>query len=491
MTGKEHENKAAKMTRQWLNWRARFGFSEWHSNVYYVEDIVALANLADFAPFEDIRIRAAMLLDILAMDISLNSFDGIFGTTHGRTYPEKVMGARGESTRTINWLWHGVGDYNSTGDFAACHIATSTSYVLPPILEAIGQDEKALPFTNKERASIDVANAEEFGFTYEDYDSVTFFWGMSAYAVWQVAEASLKMVKDYGMFQNNHFLWSKLSFLEPFVGTGVASKLTKIFDPIARGPALETVNTYTYRTPSYQLSCAQDYNKGLWAAQQHIWQATLDIDAVVFTTYPGGMEDYMATSWTGGWLPRAGQFENVIVILYDRPTIPLIDSLFPSYTHAYFPKGAFDEWTQNGNWSFGRKGQAYLALYSANPTSWATEPPNSEYELIADGKSNIWLCELGDEDSFGSFENFVNAISSSSITTNALSVEYDSPSVGTVLFSWDGSLIVDGNEVDLGPYLRFDNKYIEHEFDSLKYLVERNGSRLELDFKTPRRRYWK
>ena len=51
---------------------------------------------------------------------------------------------------------------------------------------------------------------------------------------------------------------------------------------------MKEVNTYTYRTPDYMLSTAQDYRKSFGGDQHHIWQATLDDEAVCFTTHPGG-----------------------------------------------------------------------------------------------------------------------------------------------------------------------------------------------------------
>ena len=76
-------------------------------------------------------------------------------------------------------------------------------------------------------------------------------------------------------------------------------------EDMSRGVALEAISTYTYRTPHWQLSGAQDYKPGSWTGQVHIWQATLDRDAYVFTTYPGGLEgDYMAGDWTGGFVPH-------------------------------------------------------------------------------------------------------------------------------------------------------------------------------------------
>jgi hypothetical protein len=285
------------------------------------------------------------------------------------------------------------------------------------------------------------------------------------------------------------------SMLEPFrsiLHWPFIDDLAKALDPVTRGSASEEADLYTFRTPEYQLSCAQSYKPGMWAGQQHVWTAILDPEATVYTSYPGGLDgDYMASDWVGGWTPRAGQVENVLVLLYDRPAMPLLDSfLFKSYTHAYFPKSAFDEVTQIGNWTFGRRGDAYIGLYSRVPPAWAPTPPASDYELIANARSNIWIVELGRAADFGGFANFVDDLYAASITVDGMSVAYESPSVGTVAFGWDGNLVVEGNPVDLGPYRRFDNDYCVHEWGANPYLITDGVSRLELDFDRPRRRYF-
>ena len=62
---------------------------------------------------------------------------------------------------------------------------------------------------------------------------------------------------------------------------------------------LAQFNKYTYRTPDYQLSCAQDYRKGKPGFQQHIWQATLDPDAVVFALHRGNEDEKSYKYWVG------------------------------------------------------------------------------------------------------------------------------------------------------------------------------------------------
>ena len=64
-TGREHVAAALPRLRRWMDWRIRFGFSEWLSNCYFEHDVMALVNLRDFAAQPDVRVRAEMLIDCL------------------------------------------------------------------------------------------------------------------------------------------------------------------------------------------------------------------------------------------------------------------------------------------------------------------------------------------------------------------------------------------------------------------------------------------
>jgi hypothetical protein len=248
------------------------------------------------------------------------------------------------------------------------------------------------------------------------------------------------------------------------------------------------MSTYTYRTAYYQLSGAQDYHPGLWTAQQHFWEAVLDRDAYVFTTYPGGLDsEDMAGPWTGGWSPRATFNQNVGIIQYDRQTIPLLEGLlFVQYTHAYFRKAGFDEVVEGGGWTIGRKGEAYVALYSQNPTVWSTD---NDYELIADGLSNVWIVELGSADESGDFATWAASIQAASITIGG-DITYISPSQGAIKVAWEGPMTVNGAAVDLGPFPRWDNGYCQQDFGTNRTIITFGTQLLDLNFETGQRRYW-
>lgn len=492
MTGAEHAAHAAPYVHRWLDERARFGFSEWHSNVYFNEDIPALVNLVDFAEEEAIRTKAMMVLDIVAFDLLNNTFKGYFATTHGRTYDSKLLNGLTDSTRDAAWLMLGLGSRGSSGNFSAAFLATS-AYVPPPLLEDIAAATTA-QHEHRQHDSIDVVDGPAWGIGYEDADDIVFWAGMAALVAPEVINGTTAMLDAHDLWDG--FLFGDipeeyLSLLQNGAGTPTLPALAEQLSTVTRGIALQAVDTYTYRTPDYQLSGAQDFQPGTWGAQTHIWQATLDGDAFVFTTAPSGLEELgleqdFGGEWIGSWHPRATLYRNVGVIQYRcQGSSALVDDLLtPELVHAFFPRAGFDEIREEDHWVLARKGDAYLALYSEQPTRWSED---NEHEIIVDGAENVWIVELGSLSENGSFDDFTAAITAAAVVVDEL-VSYDSPSVGLVEVGWDGPMTVDGTTVDLGPYERWDNAFAQTPHGSLNTRIEHEGTILDLDFTTPRRR---
>ena len=93
-TGEWHRQKGERMALSWLCKRAAGGFREWDSNTYFEEDVLALSHLADLADDVEVAEMAAVVLDKLFFSMAINSFRGVFGSTHGRTYSPFIQSAR-------------------------------------------------------------------------------------------------------------------------------------------------------------------------------------------------------------------------------------------------------------------------------------------------------------------------------------------------------------------------------------------------------------
>ena len=495
MTGAEHVAHATPRILRWLEYRGRFGFSEWHSNVYFNEDMPALYNLADFAEDETIRTKASMVLDLVAFDMLNNYYKGLFATVHGRTYDSKLLEKLKDSTTDALWVMTGLGERESTGNFSAAFQATSPAYWPPEVLEAIA-DATRDRHEHRQRDGFDVVDGPKWGIGYETVDDVVIWAGMAALVAPEVIDGTMAMLDAHDGW--NGFLFGDIpdefaGLLKGMAGTPQLKEFATMLEPLSRGMALESMNTYTWRTPDYQLSGAQDHKPGYWGTQTHLWQATLDRDAYVFTTYPGGFGDLdvgglnFAGQWIGGWFPRITLHRNVGVIRYDPlPVEGLGELIDQENSHAFFPKNRFDEFVENGHWVMGRKDDGYVALYSEHETEWSDE---LDYELIADTHENVWIVEMGSKDENGTFDAFVNGIKAAVVTVSGNgTVLYESPSVGTVEVQPDGPMTVGGNAVDLGPYRRWDNAFASQEFGTDRTVITHEGMTLELDFINGQRR---
>jgi hypothetical protein len=492
LSGAERVAHALPLLHRWLDFRGRMGFSEWHSNVYFNEDIPALLNLVDFAEDEALRTKAAMVLDTVHMDLLNNYYKGYFATTHGRTYSSKFLNGLSDSTGETAWIGLGLGDMGSPSNFSGAFYATS-SYFPPPLLEAlaVATEER---HEHRQRDSIQVSDAEAWGLTYQGMEDVVFWAGLSAIMAPEVVNGTVGMLDEYALWDG--FLFGDIpepfgSMLKQMAGTPELEQLATEMEVVSRGIALESVSTYTYRTPYYQLSGAQDCKAGYWAAQTQMWQATLDGEAYVLTSFPGKMDDLDAglefgDQWIGGWLPRVTLYQNVGIIQYRKDSVPLLDDyLTADYLHALFPRDGFDEVQEAGNWVFGKKGEGYVALGSQNPVYWA---PGNSYELRTDVTENVWVVELSSSADWPSFQGFVDAVTAAELTFGG-QITYESPSVGRVEVAWEGPMVVAGSPVDLGPYRRWDNAHCVQEFGTGVTIVNGVTSRLVLDFDEVERRW--
>ena len=234
------------------------------------------------------------------------------------------------------------------------------------------------------------------------------------------------------------------------------------------------------------LCSAQDYRPGQAGTREHIWQATLGPNNIVFANHPGASsekEERTPNFWRGnGTLPRVAQYKDVLIALYHLPAETRL-----RFTHAYFPKWAFDQVVEaplegGGGWIFGQKGDGYVALYSHLPYRWQTEGPDAGQEVIALGLQKVWICQMGRKAVDGSFEEFILHITQATLEVEGLNVNYAAPGVGQVEFGWNGPLLVDGRETPLQGYARFGSTYGAAPFGSGVYRFELGEQSLDLDF---------
>lgn len=383
-TGRWHREKGERMALSWLRKRASGGFREWDSNCYFEEDILALAHLADLAEDDQVREFAAIVLDKLLFTMAINSYQGVFGSTHGRTYTPLIKGGRLESTSGIGRLMWGMGVFNHH-ILGTVSLACAQDYELPPIIQQIAADQPEELWSRERHAG----ELEE--------------WCDRASGAWEV-------------------------------------------------------NKVTYKTPDYMLCSAQDYQPGEPGYQQHVWQATLGPDAVVFVTHPPCLSEegsHRPNFWHGNvTLPRVAQWKDVLIAVHNLPAGDWL-----GFTHAYFPVYAFDEYAVHDSWAFARLGNGYLALTATQGLELITQGDNAYRELRSYGQHNVWLCQMGRSAQDGDFDEFKQAVLGLRLDGDELSLRATTLRGETLAFGWEGPLLVNESEEPISGFKHYDNLY--------------------------------
>jgi hypothetical protein len=411
-TGQWHREKGERLALAWLHKRGAGGFQEWDSNCYFEEDLLALSHLADLAETPLIYELASVVMDKMFFTMALNSYKGVFGSTHGRAYSPDVKGGRLEATAGISRLMWGMGAFNPRIR-GVVSMACQEQYVLPPLIEAIAAH---LPeeMWNRER------HAGEFE---HDLDRNTGSW---------------------------------------------------------------EVNKVTYKTPAYMLCSAQDYRPGERGSQQHIWQATMGPDAVVFVTHPACSSEegsHRPGFWHGNVvLPRVAQWKDVLIAIHKLP-----DDDWLGFTHAYFPAAAFDEHTLREDttgqvWAFARKGGGYLALTAAQGLEFIARGDSAYRELRSYGQHNVWLCHMGRAALDGDFEAFQEKVLALEVTFEELSVRCGTLRGETLAFGWRGPLLHNGKEQPITGLKHYENPYCVAELPAAQMDIRYGEQLMRLDF---------
>ena len=486
-TGAWHKAHGAAFARRWLQWRIRFGFSEWLTQGYYMEDISALLGLWRYADEEEIRVQSHMLIDMLMFDMAVNGFHGHLPGTHGRVYTAALLNPDLEECSSVMAYAWGEGNLEGKLSNTAALLAVY-SYECPKAIQAVAL-EKAPVLTNKERMSVNVNDALRYGVDPADFNNIMFFWGMQTYSDRLCINQSAKVFPTWNWMLNRVHAYKELYALCD--ATGIPCEDAPDYTSMTQA------DIYTRKTPDYIISCAQDFRRGRMGYQQHPWSASLGGRALVFTNSPASEEyNNRPNKWAGNLcLPKAVAHENVVLVIYRI----LPDFVNYLYMHAYFPQHEFDEVAMKDGWVFGRRGDGYIAMRSLGEARWGAIDPElfrtlyggtweqelaraRPYEYVAQGHQNVWVFELGSKAENGSFDMFMAGFDHSELTGDSWHAEYRSPSCGAMSIGWDEDLMVNGRAVGIHEYPRYDNPFCHAAFPESRLEIRCGEHTTVLDF---------
>ncbi len=488
-TGREHLAAARRRVLTWLEQRWLYGFAEWYSNVYYVEDVAPLCNLIDFAADDDIVTKSRIVLDLLLYDVATQSREGVFVSTMGRAYDRnRKSGEAGNSMRGIIQNIWGFGLPVPDGRRMDGCFLFRERYQVPKVIEAIGRDGHSVVIKASQGLDLpELLNEQRTG----DEDArIMLQWGMEAFANPEVIDSTLSYVDRHRMFSNNFLEGLRTVDFTLLRKAGLLPAVSRWTDTVANGTPLQRANTYTYRTPDYLLASVQRYHAGMLNDQHHVWSATLSNRMSIFTAQPpvprkGKTPDDDPNYWIGpGRLPDAAQCENVCLQIYRVPERPTLgEKAVNHFTHAYFPQDRFDRVELRGQRAYGKHGNVYVALLGSGPLAYRS---GSTEDLIQDGRETAWVCELGSASGDGDFDAFVRRIDNNLLSYRDGVLAYQSGARRLEL-GYQKEFRVNGVVQD-SNYTRHDSPYARTARKPQSITIEFGGRRLLLNFEQRIRR---
>ncbi len=269
--------------------------------------------------------------------------------------------------------------------------------------------------------------------------------------------------------------------LPPIIAEIASMPPEEVWSQEQSGEAGATVNKATYRTPDYMLSSAQDYRPGEQGDREHIWQATLGPECVVFTNYPGSATEKDAHTpnfWLGNAsLPRVAQYQDTLIAIYQAPEAAWLD-----FTHAYFLSKAFDDYRMDGSTLFARKGDGYLALTTMQGLEMSQSGWTTYRELRSNGRQNIWVCQMGRAATDGGFAAFQEKVLANKPQFDQLNVEVQTLRGEKLSFGWDRPFLRDGVEQPLSGYNLYENIYTNTPWPSPEVEIRTENYLLRMRF---------
>lgn len=491
LPGREHREMARQRILTWLEQRWLYGFTEWYSNTYYVEDIAPLANLIDFADDQEIVVKSKIILDLLLHDVATQSYQGTFISSSGRMYANgKRYAEKTGMQASIDHVWDPDqwGREPSTRAGMGINFILVENYEVPPVIRAIGEDDQ--PAIIRASTGLDLQELEAKGLIGLEDPQIMMQLAMEAFSNDIVIENTINYVHEHGMF-GNEFLHDLRPFnLTLLKKTGALPAISRLLNPVTNGVAIQRANTYTYRDPDFMVATAQAYHPGTFGDQQHLWNAVLSRDVSVFTTHPAKpLSDKGALSgspgyWVGsGRFPHVVQDEHVVINIFQPPKGKgFMEKSVQDFTHAHFPQERFDEVIVDGRYAFGRTGDTYGALIARNPLHYTIGTTD---DLVQPGMDTYWIFEAGSALRDGSFEDFMQRIRGNSIEFANAALTYVTRGKRLEL-QYLGDFVIDGKTQDL-QYARFSSPYSSTEREPEVIRIAHEGNVLELDFYSQRR----
>ncbi len=425
--GFEVDENLRKRVVHSLDLKIKYGYYEFFSSTYFPYTLSGLLNLVDFAQDEEIRNKAILATNRLLKEVLMLANDkGVFFPAAGRNYLGKYENAYGQNHNDIIYLLTGLGQADGNSH-AGAFLATSTLDV-KDIVNSWKEKENTILTMGQ---PLSQTNAVHQGLS--AVDKTIFQWSSGIYLHPDFALESVTLIDGYRLWDHKEF---KTFSMFKGLPVSIAPSLATFAGSISRSSVLTGANVAIFKNKSVTLSSIQDYWKGRSGYQQWPWAANTGTSAVYTQSGESGNPFVKESQNANSNLPYIQQVDNLALIMY-RPNKDLAGFGLDKHDVVLFWQDSlFDEVVEYGKWIIAREGDSYIGVLRH-----CIDQINGIY-TCDDQDGQLWSCIVGNQDMYGSFEQFVQKIQKSKYQ--------EKWTLDLKKFEWHyyGMVEVDGNKIE-------------------------------------------
>ncbi len=206
---------------------------------------------------------------------------------------------------------------------------------------------------------------------------------------------------------------------------------------------------YHYKSAAYAMGSIAHYRWEEWGYQETLLHLRLGDrpEAAIWINHPGEVIQFgygRPSYWGGsGTVPRAQQYRGLAVLEFAAHEEQ------PDFTHAWFPREAFDEVSVQGNIATARQGDGRVLLKGHTDFEVTTTGPSADAELRLPGRKARWIVRVTDAADAPRLDTLGARYGKLSFDEQADgTIRVDDPQYGPVLFHKDGSVEAEGRRLD-------------------------------------------
>lgn len=385
--------------KEFLRFRARYGWGEFDSCGYMSEIFSCLYDLYDFSLDAELRHLCRMTLDVLLLDIACDSTGGLYGGAHGRIYPAAALDHAFDNTFGLYYLYFGHFYPDSIKEYPAIE-ALFSSYRPSQAVYEIALGRMDTSYANRESCHLHcIPPFPQF----EGYIS-KYTWCTPQYVI-----GAVNRQDDYPA--DSEAKWYSHHQQHEWDLTLAGNTRARIF---THHPGHEPHGIHNQWTGDCGCGCVQTF------CDRNIVLATYDI----------------AHGQNASRNPEVKQCE---------------------FIHAFVCREIYDRIKEFGNWLFVSLKGVHAALWFSEGFQWA-EGESAGYETVSSGLIHGCICEVSEAGE--AFETFMDRICSNTVVFDRATVHLLYHSGGRRLAMQGAHRYINGKPLSF-PYDTFDSPYVK------------------------------